>query len=196
MYCRNCGFELKEKDKVCPGCGSPVVPLAADATPQGRVSKWEQDENFGNPEPKVTETGKKPVYVYDDGKEYKGQGYEDLKAPKTHYEFDTKGGKKAGTNAAGAKKTYNASGNTYTPSDDSGSFGWWILGCCVPIVGLILFLVWKDTKPKSAKMAGIGALVALIFWIVISALFVILGIGASFYYSDIFDNLSMFGIDI
>lgn len=33
------------------------------------------------------------------------------------------------------------------------------LGCCIPIAGLILFLVWKDTKPKTAKAAGIGALV-------------------------------------
>ena len=44
---------------------------------------------------------------------------------------------------------------------DDGNFGWGILGCCVPIVGLILYLVWKDTKPKTAKMAGKGALVCV-----------------------------------
>lgn len=42
---------------------------------------------------------------------------------------------------------------------DSGSFGWAVLGFLIPIVGLILFLVWRNTKPKSAKMAGIGAIV-------------------------------------
>ena len=42
---------------------------------------------------------------------------------------------------------------------DKGGFLWGLLGCCIPIVGLILFLVWKDTKPKTAKAAGIGALV-------------------------------------
>ena len=42
---------------------------------------------------------------------------------------------------------------------DSGSIGWAILGFFIPIVGLILFLVWKGTKPNCAKMAGIGALV-------------------------------------
>ena len=44
---------------------------------------------------------------------------------------------------------------------DNGGFGWGILGCCIPVVGLVLFLVWKDTKPNSAKAAGIGALVSV-----------------------------------
>ena len=46
--------------------------------------------------------------------------------------------------------------------DDSGSFGWAILGFCLPIVGLILFLVWKDSKPKTAHVAGKGALVGAV----------------------------------
>ena len=29
------------------------------------------------------------------------------------------------------------------------------------MVGLVLFLVWKDTKPRTAKAAGIGALVSV-----------------------------------
>lgn len=36
---------------------------------------------------------------------------------------------------------------------------WGILGFFAPIVGLILFIVWKDDKPKDAKAAGIGALI-------------------------------------
>lgn len=39
---------------------------------------------------------------------------------------------------------------------DNGGFLWGLLGCCVPLAGLILFLVWKDTKPRTAKAAGIG----------------------------------------
>ena len=61
-------------------------------------------------------------------------------------------------------------------AEDKGGFLWGLLGCCIPIVGLILFLVWKDTKPKTAKAAGIGALVcvvlAVIYYIII---FVIIG---------------------
>ena len=55
-----------------------------------------------------------------------------------------------------------------------------LLGCCVPIVGLVLFLVWKDTKPKTAKAAGIGALVA----VGIAAVYylIVLILGASLFY--------------
>ena len=27
---------------------------------------------------------------------------------------------------------------------DNGGFLWGLLGCCIPVVGLVLFLVWKD----------------------------------------------------
>jgi len=63
---------------------------------------------------------------------------------------------------------------------DNGGFGWGVLGCCIPIVGLILFLVWKDTKPKTAKAAGIGALVsvgiAVVYYLVVIVLGVALGL--------------------
>lgn len=57
---------------------------------------------------------------------------------------------------------------------DNGGFGWGLLGCCIPLVGLILFLVWKDTKPNTAKAAGIGALVS----VGISVVFYLIGIVA------------------
>lgn len=64
-------------------------------------------------------------------------------------------------------------------AEDKGGILWGLLGCCIPIVGLILFLVWKDTKPKTAKAAGIGALVcvvlAVIYYII---MFVIIGAAA------------------
>ncbi len=53
--------------------------------------------------------------------------------------------------------------NSEPPVVDNGGIGWGLLGCCIPIVGLVLFLVWKDQKPKTAKAAGIGALVAVGF---------------------------------
>ncbi len=62
---------------------------------------------------------------------------------------------------------------------DNGGFLWGLLGCCIPIVGLILFLVWKDQKPKTAKAAGIGALVCVIGTIVFYVLMMVLGISAA-----------------
>lgn len=70
---------------------------------------------------------------------------------------------------------YQQAQPAYTPgyssqSNDSGSFGWAVLGFFIPLVGLILWLVWKDSKPKSAKMSGIGALVgvgiSVLWWLV------------------------------
>ena len=42
-----------------------------------------------------------------------------------------------------------ASQNTTPQVTDNGGFLWGLLGCCIPIVGLILFLVWKDHTDRS-----------------------------------------------
>ena len=48
----------------------------------------------------------------------------------------------------------NGGPNNPPPAADNGGFLWGLLGCCIPIAGLILFMVWKDTKPRTAKAAG------------------------------------------
>lgn len=73
--------------------------------------------------------------------------------------------------------------NTAPAVNDSGSLGWTALGCCVPMAGLILWLVWKDTQPNNAKKAGLGALLSVaalvIFFILYFVLiFVLLGLAA------------------
>ena len=72
-----------------------------------------------------------------------------------------------------------ASQSTAPAVVDKGGFGWGLLGWCVPIVGLILFLVWKDTKPKTAKAAGIGALVSTIAGVLIYVLTFALGLAGA-----------------
>ena len=57
--------------------------------------------------------------------------------------------------------------DTVENPNDRGGFLWGLLGCCIPVVGLVLFLVWRDEKPKTAKAAGIGALVSVILTILI-----------------------------
>lgn len=52
-------------------------------------------------------------------------------------------------------------------NDDTGNFGFGILGFLIPLVGLILFLVWYTDKPQNAKVAGIGALVGVFLEIVL-----------------------------
>ena len=57
---------------------------------------------------------------------------------------------------------------------DSGSFGWAVLGFFFPLVGFILWLVWMNEKPQSAKMAGLGALVSVILCIVLPIVFFVI----------------------
>ncbi len=55
-------------------------------------------------------------------------------------------------------------------SIDDGGFLWGLLGFCVPVVGLVLYLIWKNEKPLTAKAAGLGALIStglgVIFYII------------------------------
>lgn len=61
--------------------------------------------------------------------------------------------------------------------EDSGSFGYSLLGFCIPIIGLILFLVWKDSKPLSAKAAGKGALVSVILAVILYVVYFVIIVG-------------------
>jgi hypothetical protein len=49
--------------------------------------------------------------------------------------------------------------------DDNGNVGWTILGFFIPYVGLILYLIWKNSRPNDSKAAGKGALATLILGI-------------------------------
>ena len=77
----------------------------------------------------------------------------------------------------------NGGQNGTPPVVDNGGFLWGLLGCCIPIVGLILFLVWKDTKPRTAKAAGIGALVCVIAYVVLYVIAAVAGVGAAMFYA-------------
>ena len=68
---------------------------------------------------------------------------------------------------------------------DSGSIGWGILGFFLPIVGLILFIAWHNSRPNSARAAGLGALISVIVNIILSIIsFIVLGIGSALFFND------------
>lgn len=64
-----------------------------------------------------------------------------------------------------------ATGNTMPSQNDSGSLWWFVLGFIIPLIGLILYIVWKDEKPKNAKMVGWGALISVILAIILPMVF-------------------------
>ena len=72
-----------------------------------------------------------------------------------------------------------------TAVDDAPSTGYALLGFFIPIVGLILYLINKDTAPQKAHSAGKGALIGFILGIVVSVIYgVIIGaaLGSMYYY--------------
>ena len=59
-------------------------------------------------------------------------------------------------------------------TNDNGGIGWWLLGFLIPLVGLIVYLVFAESRPKTAKKAGSGALVKVILSIGFTLLCVII----------------------
>lgn len=53
----------------------------------------------------------------------------------------------------------------YPVETDAPSGGFAALGFFFPLVGLILYLVWKDSTPLKARSAGKGALAGVITWV-------------------------------
>ena len=141
----------------CPSCGAPNVdgtkfcvncgsPLeAAPVQPQEAYPEPVQQQVYVQPQPQ-----------YDQG-QYQQQPYQQQSY----------------------QQPYQQPGQPYAPQpapvNDSGSIGWGVLGFLIPIVGLILFIVWRNTKPKSAKVAGIGAAIGfaitLVYYIAMGILF-------------------------
>lgn len=77
-------------------------------------------------------------------------------------------------------------------SEDNSNLGFAILGFFIPIVGLILFLIYEEKKPKRAKSAGKGALIGFITEIVLAIILVILYVvfATSLFNNIFFNNIS------
>lgn len=88
--------------------------------------------------------------------------------------------KNCGTSIANTAKVCPTCGMAQTTmvSDDGGVL-WGLLGCCIPIVGLVLFLVWHDEKPKTAKAAGMGALICVGLFALYYVFILLFGLGVS-----------------
>lgn len=71
--------------------------------------------------------------------------------------------KKPDTTYGNFNPNFNQTGSSqsYKSGDDQATL-FCVIGFCVPIAGLILYLVLMNDKPASAKGAGLGALIGFI----------------------------------
>ena len=90
--------------------------------------------------------------------------------------------KKAQILAAPPQTQQTSQQNATAAVEEGGTAGWAILSFFFPIVGLILFIVWKDSKPKSARAAGKGALISVIAVILLYVLIFCIACAASLSY--------------
>ncbi|MBQ0139499.1 MAG: zinc-ribbon domain-containing protein [Kurthia sp.] len=51
--------------------------------------------------------------------------------------------------------------------------------CCIPILGIVMYFVWKDSQPRAAKSALIFSLINIGLGIIMYIIFVVFGIFAS-----------------
>ena len=85
-------------------------------------------------------------------------------------------------------KVERADSSSVADADSGSKAGWGILSFLVPLAGLILFLIWKNERPKTAKICGICALVSFIGSIVIGIIYGVI-VGAMI--SETFSSLSI-----
>ena len=71
--------------------------------------------------------------------------------------------------------------NIYYKEGDSKSFGWAFLGFLFPIVGLILWLLWKDSYPMRAKSLIKGTITGVLTGVALAVLFWLFYIGITIY---------------
>ncbi|MDR1266100.1 MAG: PLDc N-terminal domain-containing protein [Propionibacteriaceae bacterium] len=64
-------------------------------------------------------------------------------------------------------------GQQATNPSDTGSFGWTVLGFFVPLIGLILWLVWRQDKPNNSRRSRNGFIAGLIVNVVVGVIYAI-----------------------
>lgn len=74
-----------------------------------------------------------------------------------------------------ALPAFNPAGSA-SAANNKGSYWWSVLGFFVPVAGLVLYIVWRTSEPRSANAAGLGALIHVVFWVAVFAFFITLAV--------------------
>lgn len=151
MFCRNCGQQLDDTATVCTNCGHETGVAAAKA-----------EEVF---------------YCKNCGKQINP---EKAFCPYCGAEKGAAAPQQAAQPAPAAPVNVNVVNNA-PAVPDAPNMGFAVLGFFFPVIGLILWAIWKDQTPLKAKSCGKGALVGVIVSVV------------SYVFLIIFDILLVFG---
>ena len=185
MFCTNCGAKIADDSVFCSNCGVKLeTPVTRSAVPDTAANEAVSPAapSLELPQP-AAETSNVPVQdkpVLEIPEMKAASQSSAAQAQETHSAAEPKAKPENTKPLYAAPQNTQAQNPAPTPTDNGG-FGWGLLGCCIPVVGLILFLVWKDTKPKTSRAAGIGALVSVGIAVLFYILAIVAGIGASIF---------------
>lgn len=192
-FCTKCGAMLKSPDNMNDGIdGKNVSAVNSDmgGSPNNNASAPINPQNgapgFGGGYASNQAPGFNGEYAPNQNPNFNG-GY----APNRNPNFNGGYAPNQNPNFNGGyqpNQNYGAPGQYYNipAEEDKASVGWCILSFIVPLVGLVLFLTYKDKRPKHAKACGIAALIGFILSTIGSVLGSILG-NAVFSFSDYAD---------
>ena len=159
--CMYCGGQTPDGSKFCEQCGAalPVEAILDQAAP-----------NFGEQQP--IDVG----YSATSASESVGGGWQNgaPQPPQSYGQPQQQGGQAYQQPYGQPQQPYGQPQQAFAApvqpaAADSGSIGWGILGAFFPIVGIILFFVWRTSKPKSAKVALIGAAIGFVLGLMSNA---------------------------
>lgn len=129
-FCSNCGSELKPNERFCGNCGTAVEGAA---------------QTSQSPQP----TGYSPQ---GQPQNYPAQGQPGQQPPNYQYQQPQQG-----------FQGYQAQPTGYGPQgqgvEDTANPILFLCAFCVPLVGAILWAVWREERPQTAKTMGILAIV-------------------------------------
>ena len=90
--------------------------------------------------------------------------------------FCKKCGAQIDDNAVVCPNCGTATDNRPAATQDGKSAGFAVLCFFFPVVGLILYLVWKDSLPLRAKSCGKGAIIGVIVYVVFVIIYAIIAV--------------------
>ncbi len=156
-FCKNCGSPIQPGMPNCQRCGAPAETVQAVdenkpmAQPPGMLRQY-YDTNNQMQQPMQGQPGAMPAQQPVQQQVQPMPQQPPMQQP-MNQPYQQPMGQPMNNMQQPMPQVYNG---------DDGSFIWAVVGFVFTLVGLILYFVWKDTKPKNAKMAGMGALVGVI----------------------------------
>lgn len=177
MICKNCNHINAEGIDFCEFCGEKIqkdtVNLEKDNSYEGDSSLVNEDVNYSDNNGQPNNNSNNNNINNNSNNNINNNGQSN-----NNFARETKFCRSCGAEIVKEAVICVKCGVTTndTQVEDDGNILAAVAACCFPIVGIVLYFIWKDTKPKSAKNVCIAALIPTVLGILAYVFLFILGI--------------------